>query len=176
MSQPSPITAATDPRHSAACVSAVSRTVGRPAKIGGESISVFALIAIVGLACGGHLLVAQWWLPVQTSWFVATGFGFLLVTAGAHRVLSRGIGGDPLVSLLVSMSIRLVGTFAILGGLWVFSPLERPEAVFNILFWYITLTAIDLTAIVRERNHASASLVSGHSSSNRSLPDQPLGG
>jgi hypothetical protein len=32
------------------------------------------------------------------------------------------------------------------------SPLSRPEAVFNVLFWYITLTVTDILGVVRHKN------------------------
>jgi len=47
------------------------------------------------------------------------------------------------------------------------SPLSRPEAIFNVLFWYITLTSADLIGVVRLKNRESyvVSLVSEYSTS-----------
>jgi formate-dependent nitrite reductase membrane component NrfD len=110
----------------------------------------------VVVASGAHAAAASYGVPGNSLWFVIAGIGFLAVTAAAHLPLSRSKddAADPMSGvngLLLSMAIRLAGTFLILGLLLLVSPLERPEAVFNVLFWYITLTATDLVILVRER-------------------------
>lgn len=125
-------------------------------------VSAWGLIAaavIVALASSAHLAAASLGAPGSSLWFAIAGVGFLGVTAAAHLPLARPASdaANPLGdvgALLVSMAIRLAGTFLILGLLLLVSPLGRPEAVFNVLFWYITLTATDLVVLVRERGRA----------------------
>ncbi len=102
-----------------------------------------------------HRLLAPGLVGWDTGWFAAVGFFFLLITAASHAVLCRSSAADPVVAILGSMGIRLAGTFAILGGLIFFSPLGRPEAVFNVLFWYITLTVWDLSTVAWRRMPSS---------------------
>jgi hypothetical protein len=50
-----------------------------------------------------------------------------------------------------------------LGIILNLSPLSRLEAVFNVLFWYITLTVTDLLSVVRHKNRDNyvASVMAG---------------
>lgn len=117
--------------------------------------SGYGVLGVVGglflIACAGHAAVVHWgWASASTAWFCLAGCGFLLTTVLSHLVLCRSAAA-PLVPLMVAMMVRLAGTFLVLGCLLAFSPLSRPEAVFNVLFWYITLTAADLVGVVRIR-------------------------
>lgn len=123
---------------------------------GAPAIGLIAAAAIVVLASSSHAVAGSFGLPGDSLWFALAGIGFLAVTAAAHLPLSRRAdqGADPMggvTALLLSMAIRLAGTFLILGLLLLVSPLGRPEAVFSVLFWYITLTATDLVILVRQR-------------------------
>lgn len=120
-----------------------------------------------------HGLAAERLGGADTVWFAATGLMFVIVTAVAHRLTVRGQGGDPVVAILGSMAIRVAGTFAILGALLIFSPLERSEAVFNVLFWYITLTAWDVWILVRGRIEAAGALAAAGRGPVASPPDSP---
>lgn len=113
------------------------------------AVGVPVLLYLFGVLA--HRLLAPGLVGWDTGWFAAVGFVFLLITAASHAVLCRSSDADPVVAILGSMGIRLTGTFAILGGLVFFSPLGRPEAVFNVLFWYITLTVWDLSTVVWRR-------------------------
>jgi hypothetical protein len=135
---------------------------------GTEALSAFMVIAaIFVVATVGHWLMTWLGTPGDTAWFAATGFGFVAVTAISHCVVSKPSSDAPLAPLMVSMAIRLAGTFLILGMILKLSPLSRPEAVFNVLFWYITLTSADLIGVVRLKNRESyvVSLVSEYSTS-----------
>ena len=88
------------------------------------------LFVFTVLCCAGHLLASRWGMPGDSIWFAITGGGFFAVTAAAHQVSGRTAPAEagPLGevgSLLVSMAIRLAGTFVILGLLLWLSPLER---------------------------------------------------
>ncbi len=103
-----------------------------------------------------HLAASRFGMLFDSLWFAITGAVFLAVTVAAHRAATWGDATEAepygaVGSLFISMAIRLSGTFAILGLLLWFSPLERREAVFNVLFWYITLTVTDVIAVVRQR-------------------------
>ena len=111
----------------------------------GVPLAIFA----IGLAI--HGAIASRVEGLNPGWFALTGLAFLAVTAAAHAVLCRSRGSDFVVGILGSMVIRLAGTFAILGGLLFFSPMSRPEAVCNVLFWYITLTLWDLFSVAYRR-------------------------
>ena len=113
------------------------------------------------VCCGVHWLAADRLVGADTLLFALTGIWLVAVTAVAHALLQRGGRVEPIVGILGSMAIRVAGTFAILGGLLLFSPLERPEAVFNVLFWYITLTAWDVWTTVRNREVVGGTAVSG---------------
>lgn len=131
-------------------------------------LSAFSVIAAIFVfATLGHWLLVRIGTPGDTAWFAATGIGFVVITAISHVAVSKPSTDAPLVPLMVSMAIRLVGTFLILGMILKLSPLSRPEAVFNVLFWYITLTSADLIGVVRLKNRESGvvSLVSGYSAS-----------
>ena len=123
---------------------------------GVPALGLIAAVVIVVLASGVHAVAGSCGAPGDSLWFALAGVGFLAVTAAAHLPLARPAdhAAAPLAgvtALLLSMAIRLAGTFVILGLLLLVSPLERPEAVFNVLFWYITLTATDLAILVRQR-------------------------
>lgn len=115
-----------------------------------STMAVAMLIFIV--ACGLHALTVRWVTPADTAWFAITGVAFLIVTAVSHAFACRPSANAPLVPLMISMAIRLAGTFLILGIILNLSPLSRPEAVLNVLFWYITLTVTDLLSVVRHKN------------------------
>lgn len=117
--------------------------------LGAAAVGVPVLLYLFGVLA--HRLLAPGLVGWDTGWFAAVGFFFLLITAASHAVLCRSSAADPVVAILGSMGIRLAGTFAILGGLIFFSPLGRPEAVFNVLFWYITLTVWDLSTVAWRR-------------------------
>ena len=99
-------------------------------------------------------------LEPNTFVFAGTGSLFLLLTIAAHVWTVRGLTpppserqGDnrpasPPAMLLIPMAIRFAGTFAILGGLLVWGSVERHEAVFDVLFWYVTLTTLEVVGIV----------------------------
>jgi len=110
---------------------------------------------VFAIAYGLHATAVRGGVAADSTWFAATGLFFLLITAASHLILSRESTSGALVSLMISMAIRLLGTFLVLGGLLILSPLSRPEAVFNVLFWYITLTATDLVSVVRQKNRVA---------------------
>lgn len=130
----------------------------------GELMSGMAVpMLLFVIACGLHSLVVRLVVPVDTAWFAITGVAFLVVTALSHTVACRSSVAAPLVPLMISMAIRLAGTFMILGVILNLSPLSRAEAVFNVLFWYITLTATDLISVARHwnRDNHVASFMAG---------------
>jgi hypothetical protein len=124
-----------------------------------SGVGVIAATIVTVIASGAHLLASWAGAPLDSLWFTVAGFVFLAVTVSSHAVLSRGetagsASAGEIGSLLISMAIRLSGTFLILGSLLAISPLSRTEAVSTVLFWYITLTVIDLAGVVRERMRA----------------------
>jgi len=119
----------------------------------GNLLSTMAVaMSIFVFASCLHLLAVRVFTFADTAWFAITGIAFLLVTAGSHLIACRPSPTAPLVPLMISMAIRLAGTFLILGIILNLSPLSRPEAVFNVLFWYITLTVTDILGVVRHKN------------------------
>jgi hypothetical protein len=133
-------------------------------RFSGDLMSTTALTMLIFVvACALHLAVVRFVTSADTAWFAITGIAFLVVTAGSHVVACRPSAAAPLVPLMISMAIRLAGTFLILGIVLNLSPLSRLEAVFNVLFWYITLTATDLLNVVRHKNRDNyvASIVAG---------------
>jgi len=126
-----------------------------------STMAVSMLIFVV--ACALHLIAAKVVTSADTAWFAITGAVLLVVTAGSHAVACKPSANAPLVPMMISMAIRLAGTFLILGIILNLSPLNRLEAVFNVLFWYITLTATDLLSVVRHRNrdNSVASILAG---------------
>jgi hypothetical protein len=112
----------------------------------------------VVIASVAHGLAVRGGFVADTFYFVICGVAFWVVTAVSHFVLCQDSGGQPLVPLLASMAIRLGGIFVIFGCLELFSTLSRREAVFNVLFWYITLTATDLVGVVSLKNRRRAGL------------------
>jgi len=117
-------------------------------------ISAFFVV----IASVAHGLAVRGGFAADTFCFVICGVAFWGVTAASHVVLCKDSGGQPLVPLLASMAIRLGGIFVIFGCLELFSTLSRREAVFNVLFWYITLTATDLVGVVGLKNRRRAGL------------------
>jgi hypothetical protein len=110
----------------------------------------------------------------RTWLFAGVGFAFLAFTWLSHLPLVQMLRSNsatqhgeavvpgntaadlgPFAGLLVSMAIRIAGTFAILGLLWKAEFVSREETVFDVLFWYVTLTAMEVVGIV----WASRSLV-----------------
>lgn len=143
-----------------------ARATGSVAPLGGFGVVEFGVpLLFFALGVLAHRLVAPSLGGWGTGWFAAAGVFFLLITAASHAVLCRSSAVDPIVAILGSMGIRLAGTFAILGGLIFFSPLGRPEAVFNVLFWYITLTVWDLSTVARRRMPAGGVQVVSDSTS-----------
>lgn len=108
-------------------------------------------LAILTAASAIYWAVATSVAGLNPTWFALTGVAFLGVTAAAHAVLCRSQGSEFVIGILGSMAIRLAGTLSILGMLLFFSPVGRPGAVFNVLFWYITLTLWDLLGIAYRR-------------------------
>jgi len=119
----------------------------------GEMLSAMTVsMLFFVVACGVHALAVRAGVVADTVWFATVGAAFLVVTAASHGVLCKQSAAPSLVPLMISMAIRLGGTFLMLGIILTLSPLSRPEAVFNVLFWYITLTAADLFGVVRQKN------------------------
>jgi len=119
----------------------------------GSTMSAMAIsMLFFVVACGTHSLAVRGGVVADTAWFAIVGVAFLVVTAVSHGVLTRQSDASPVVPMMISMAIRLLGTFLILGIILTLSPLSRPEAVFNVLFWYITLTVADLVGVVRQKS------------------------
>ncbi|MGV3484024.1 MAG: hypothetical protein ACO1RT_06385 [Planctomycetaceae bacterium] len=143
-------------------------TDGVPSARAAGRWSLLALVMFAGLAIAGHAAVAaeslggDTVLGVQPNTRVFAGVGamFVALTLVSHvpvlRVMSRSgaadpgahAAGSPVTALLVSMSIRLLGTFLILAGLVSSAWVGRNEAVFDVLFWYVTLTTMEVVGIV----------------------------
>jgi len=108
-----------------------------------------------GLASGGVF-------EADTVLFLVVGLVFLVLTGVAHLWSMRSIrrsrsqvvegqGGASqhvAATVLVPTAIRMVGTFAVLGVVIWLDVASRPEAVFDVLFWYVTLTALEVAGIV----------------------------
>lgn len=112
--------------------------------------------------------------PPSTLVFAGVGGLFLLLTWLAHlpvaRALSRqgserqesdaqavAVHQTALWALLLPMAIRLAGTFLLLSGLIGSALVRQNEAVFNVLFWYVTLTSIEVVGIVWASKPAASS-------------------
>jgi len=132
-----------------------------------SAMAVSMLLFVVG--CGLHAFAVSTGVVADTAWFAVTGVAFLIITAISHVVLCQQTGAAPLGPLMISMAIRLTGTFLILGIVLTLSPLSRPEAVFNVLFWYITLTSADLVGVVKQK---SCDLQSGSATGRVQVGDQ----
>lgn len=120
-----------------------------------DRASVGGLMVAAGLFTASllaHHLTVLGGVAADSAWFAAVGLGFLVVTLLSHISACQRWEGSPLAPLMISMAIRLAGTFLILVLILKLSPLSRGEAVFNVLFWYITLTATDLVGVVRQKN------------------------
>jgi hypothetical protein len=127
------------------------------------AIVLVGLHALVGLA-GGFAVVgpaAGVKEPPNSLVFAVVGGWFLLLTLVSHWWAVRGLsrhtgasgvsdaaGGGTIGMLLMSMAIRFAGTFAMLGVLWLSGVVGRQEAVFDVLFWYVTLTTMEVGGIV----------------------------
>lgn len=132
---------------------------------GAEGVGVGGLVAAAVLwvlAVAGHLLAAALW-QLDTPWFAASGWFYLAITAASHGMIGWR-RCDPVVGMLLAMAVRLVGVLAMFVILLNFSPLAQSEAVFNLLFWYITLTSFDLIAIVRRRGRVTRPAAFRHGS------------
>jgi hypothetical protein len=102
----------------------------------------------------------------DTRVFGLVGAMFLGVAACSHFIVKRaasrnGRKGDsaakgteksaglgPIGAILIPMAVRFAGTFAVLGGLLFFATVSRNESVFDVLFWYVTLTTMEIVGIV----------------------------
>jgi hypothetical protein len=127
-------------------------------RAGNVGLMLFVSAFFVAIASVAHGLAVRGGFAADTFYFVICGVAFWVVTAVSHVVLTQDSDGQPLVPLLASMAIRLGGIFVIFGCLELFSTLSRREAVFNVLFWYITLTATDLVGVVSLKNRRRAGL------------------
>jgi hypothetical protein len=104
------------------------------------------------------------WVVPSTLIFAIVGLVFLALTvlsdipvAMALNAQSRAAvqGSEPskaelspMASLLIPMAVRCTGTFLVLGFLVISKFLSREESVFDVLFWYVTLTAMEIAHIV----------------------------
>ena len=121
-----------------------------------------------------HFLIGQTWGAeliirgnvsgdcLNTRVFVSVGLAFISLALFSHFIVKQvmryfvapsnsrdqTIGPERISSLLVPMAIRFAGTFALLGSLIFFEAVSRNEAVFDVLFWYTTLTTIETVGIV----------------------------
>ncbi len=93
----------------------------------------------------------------NTIAFALVGVTFLVLTLVSHLPAAMAFGKkkrsaasqvSPVGLLILPMTIRFAGTFAILGGLWITGTIPLGEAGFDVLFWYVTLTAIEVVGIV----------------------------
>ncbi len=133
-----------------------------------------------------HFLIGQNWVVesiisgnvsgdrLNTRVFASVGLAFISLALFSHFVVKqvmryfvapsnardKTIGPERISSLLVPMAIRFAGTFALLGSLIFFEAVSRNEAVFDVLFWYTTLTTIETVGIV----YASRSAMHRHRS------------
>lgn len=105
--------------------------------VGLESAPSSVVFGVVGLMFLGLTALSHWWLVRGLS-----------RTPAAMREGRGGGQHGPVGKVLVSMAIRFAGTFAILGSLMVLKVVGRHEAVFDVLFWYVTLTTMEVGGIV----------------------------
>ncbi len=118
----------------------------------------------VAAAIAAHGLFAQ--SAVGWNWPAFSGAGMILwgLTWWAHRPLRQRQAPDaPVAMVLVPMAIRMSGVFAVLGALIWLVGIPRVESVVIVLFWYVTLTGLDLWAIISRRRRAESSRASDHS-------------
>jgi len=100
--------------------------------------------------------------------FATVGGAFFGISLVTHFCLSRIAAGrnavevpavaDSVGVLMIPMVIRFAGTFLVLGGLLVGRWISRNESVFDVLFWYVTLTSLEIGGIVwasRNQHHDS---------------------
>jgi len=112
-----------------------------------------------------HLWTVGFDGSVETSTlvFASVGAAFLGLALVSHVVVelagarhaavsevppTGSVGNGPIGAILVPMAVRFVGTFAILGVLHFTAVVSRNESVFDILFWYVSLTTIEIVGIV----------------------------
>lgn len=133
----------------------------------------WAMIAFFVLAVLGHWLVStriattgtpDAWGSPNTMVFASVGLVFLTLTLLSDIPVSMALKAQsrmpmpaaelpkadlgPMASLLIPMAVRCTGTFLVLGFLVVSKILSREESVFDVLFWYVTLTAMEIAHIV----------------------------
>jgi|GEM_PF-2762381 len=116
-------------------IRAVSGIVLVNEAVGLESTPDSFVFAVIGLMFFGLTALTHWWL----------------VRGSSHTPVTQGAFGrerGPVGMVFVSMVIRFAGTFAILGSLMVLKVVGRHEAAFNVLFWYVTLTTMEIGGIV----------------------------
>jgi len=114
--------------------------------------------------------VSDTWQVAAPDFFVfaTVGGAFFAITLVAHFCLGRiaagrSAGAVPAVAnstgvLLIPVAIRFAGTFLVLGVLLAGRWISKNESVFDVLFWYVTLTSLDISGIVwasRNQNHDS---------------------
>lgn len=132
---------------------------------------LMCLLVVVGTLL--HFLIGQTWVAesisgnvsgerLNTRVFASVGLAFISLALFSHfgvkqvmryfvapsNARDKAIGPERISSLLVPMAIRFAGTFALLGSLIFFEAVSRNEAVFDVLFWYTTLTTIETVGIV----------------------------
>jgi hypothetical protein len=150
---------------------AKANAVSRYSMLGMGLFVVFAIVvhALVLAATNandeaGSLLRGDFAVGSRTWLFAGVGAAFLGFTWLSHLPLAQSLCGSsnkqavgdlvsasdlsPLAGLMISMAIRIAGTFAILGLLWKWEFVSRKESVFDVLFWYVTLTAMEVVGIV----------------------------
>lgn len=133
----------------------------------------WAMVVFFALAVTSHWLIStritttgtpDAWESPSTIIFAIVGLVFLALTflsdipvTMALRAQSREpmptsespkADLSPMASLLIPMAVRCTGTFLVLGFLVVSKILSREESVFDVLFWYVTLTAMEIAHIV----------------------------
>lgn len=136
------------------------------------------MCVLLVIATSVHFLIVGLWVfetdsglsssgeGFQTRIFALIGSLFIVVAVFSHFIMKHAMrflvehsnsvdktsdksdGSGQIGAILVPMAIRFVGTFAILGSLLFFEAVSRNEAVFDVLFWYTTLTTIETVGIV----------------------------
>ena len=147
-------------------------TTSRPVSRDAMRFSLWVAGCFVALAIACHALVGRGHIGAEafaggypdTAVFAGVAAAFGCLTLLAHIPVIRSLakqhaqpgsdrhpGGlivNPVTALLLAMAIRLIGTFLVLAGLLVFQLVGQNEAVFDVLFWYVTLTTIEVVGIV----------------------------
>ncbi len=116
--------------------------------------------AIVGVNLDSPSADVDVVLSGRPNSFVFAGVGGLFVfsTLLSHFTITRS--AHPLSILIVPMTIRFCSTFLILAGLLSLTSISRGEALFDILFWYVSLTTIEVAGIVWASKSASKTIPS----------------